>query len=178
MKNVKSSEKKILIVLAAIAIIAFIIALNMNYDKEKEEEVIDSNVLALTDENRFITITSAIDSYISNVKYKNIENLMILLDKKYIEENKVNSNNVLYVLDTYNDNYIANVREVYQIKKYDNIYVYYVKAKLLEENFDSIMQNYIKDIYFRVTINENTLAFSIAPIDSEEYISKVGEQNG
>lgn len=177
MKNVGKTERKILIILcfALIFILAMSVILNLMDKPEKEENVMDLDVLALNDENRFLTITSAIESYVSNVKYEDVDNLMIILDKKYVAENSINSSNVLYLIDRYSENQIVDVREIYQIKKYNNIYIYYVKAKLVEENFDSFMQNYIKNIYFKVTINENTLAFSIAPIDTDEYVSKVGD---
>ena len=33
------------------------------------------------------------------------------------------------------------------------------------------------DNYYKITINENTLAFAIAPLSKEEYISKVGDKD-
>ena len=177
MKKMKKSEIIIIIILLLVIIIAPFFPL---FKKEElnEKNSIDISVMILKNENRFITIDSIVNTFVSNVKYRNIEALMSILYKMYIEEEKINNSNVLDVLETYDELYISDVREVYQIKEFNNIYVYYVKAKLVEEEFDSFYQTFIKTVYYRVTINENTLTFAIAPIDGDEYMDKVGDQNG
>ena len=176
MENEKSLKGSLIlfIIIIIVLFVGFIISSN-NVVEEEDENVINLNIMALKDENRFLTIKSAIESFASSVKYKNTETIMKILDKQYVEENNINSDNVFDLIDTYSTNYQVDLRRVYQIKKYNNIYVYYAKAKLIEENFDSIYTNYKKNVYYKVTINENTLAFAIAPISEEEYLSKVGD---
>ena len=175
----QASEEKVflllLVIVVSTVIIVIIINSNMKLTEEIGEEV---EVIALIDENRFLTIKSAIDTYVSNVKYQNVGHLLDILDTRYVRENNINKNNIFDILEKYNSNYNVDLRRVYQIKKYDNIYVYYTRAKLVEENYNSFMQEFIKDVYYKVTLNENTLAFSIAPLSSVEYKSKVGELDG
>lgn len=177
MKKMKKSEIIIIIILLLVIIIAPFFPL-LKKEELNEKNSIDISVMILKNENRFITIDSIVNTFVSSVKYRNAETLMSILDKKYIEEEKINNSNVLDVLETYDELYISDVREVFQIKKFNNIYVYYVKAKLVEEEFDSFYQTFIKTVYYRVTINENTLTFAIAPIDGDEYMDKVGDQYG
>jgi len=178
MKKLETSEKIILFTLSIIGVIAIALAFLLNktaisYNFEENLEIVP-----LKNENRYLTISSSIDKYISSIKYKDIDSIMNILDKKYIEEHKIKSTNVLDLMEKYKETYAVNTREIYQIKRYNNIYVYYARAKLIEEEYDSMYIKYIKDVFYRVTINENDISFAVAPIDKDEYFRKVGEANG
>lgn len=173
MKKIKKSELIIIIVLCAVMIIAPFISL-LKKEELNDENSINISVLPVKNENRYMIVESSVETFVSYVKYRNIDGLMSILDKKFVEKEDINSNNVLDLLETYDELYVVDVREIYQIKKYDNIYIYYVKAKLAEEEYSSYNQTFIKTVYYQVTINENTLTFAISPLDSDEYIEKVG----
>jgi len=179
MKKEENSKKTVAIFFAIffLVIILLLYGIKKQTDSKSEVKYINNNVFALRDNNRFITITSAINTYVSSVKQKEKDNIMSILDKKYVEENDINKDNVLYKIDNYNMNYNVNIRSAYQIKSYNNIYIYYVKANLIEESLTSIMTMHIREIYYKVTINENDLTFAIAPLGEKEYLNKVGEVN-
>lgn len=177
MEKINSSDKKKIIFIWIILVVALLIVyiISSKDGKTMESENIDLSVLSLKSENRFFTIKSSLNEYVECVKYENANKIMQILDKKYIEENGINSNNVFDLLETYKTSYFVDVREIYQIKRYKNIYVYYVKSKLIEEQYDSIITIYKDKLYYRVTINENTLSYAVAPITEEEYMEKVGD---
>ncbi|MBQ7104820.1 MAG: hypothetical protein IJN90_03085 [Bacilli bacterium] len=177
MQNIKPIEKKILIVMAIVFVGLIIFGLTREYKHDEETLVKEYEVFAIKDENRYLSITSAITTYINNVRAKNVDNLMVILDKKYVEENKINLSNVLDILEKYDTNYIVNIREIYQVMEFDDITIYYLKGRIMREIFESYEQEYIRDNYYKITINENTLAFAIAPLSKEEYISKVGDKD-
>lgn len=173
MKKIKKSELIIIIVLCAVMIIAPFISLLKKEDLN-DENSINISVLPVKNENRYMIVESSVETFVSYIKYRNVDGLISILDKKYVEKEDINSSNVLDILETYDELYVVDVREIYQIKKYDNIYIYYVKAKLAEEEYSSYSQTFIKTVYYQVTINENTLTYAVAPLDGDEYIEKVG----
>ena len=173
MKKIKKSELIIIIVLCEVMIIATILSL-LKKEELNTENSIDISVLPVKNENRYMIIESIVDTFVSYVKYRNVDGLMSILDKKYVEKEDINSSNVLDLLETYDELYVVDVREINQIMEYDNIYIYYIKAQLAEEEYSSYNQTFIKTVYYQVTINENKLTFAISPLDSDEYIEKVG----
>lgn len=178
MENIRESEKVIIIILGTIMVIAgftLIMRDKSESDVYKYQHLVSNAVEPLTDNNRFLSISSSINKYIDNIKYKDIDGVMSILDKKYAKDNKIDSSNVLTKINKYNDGNIADVREAYQVKKYDHIYVYYVRAKLIEETFNSY--RYVKDEYYKITLNENELTFAVAPLNKSEYLDKVGDKN-
>lgn len=178
--NQNEKIPKIIFVLFCLIIIAILFIVTRIEKKEhanQEKKYINNSIVALNDTNRFITINSAIEKYVSNVKYKKVDALMLILDKRYAEENKIDSYNVFDKIENYNSNYSVNIREVYRVKLYNNISIYYLKAKLIEEEFASITHRYIRDVYFKVTINENDLTFAVAPLEESKYLNKVGDGN-
>lgn len=178
MQNIKPIEKKILIVLSLIFVGLIIFGLTREYKHEEESLVKETKAVAINDENRYLSITSAITTYVNNIRARNAENLMIILDKKYVEENQINASNVIDILEKYEDSYIVNIREIYKIISFDDITIYYTKGRIMEEQFGTFKQDYVRDNYYKITINENTLAFAIAPLTKEEYSNKVGDDNG
>ncbi len=179
MKKDEALPKPIYILLCFIVIITIVIVVNIERKNNKgdNKNYIDNSVIVLDDSNRYLTITSAINKYNTSIKYEETEELLLMLDKIYVKENKIDSKNVLDKIDKFESNFIVNVREVYQVRTYNNIYIYYVKAKLLETSYNSLVDRYIRDIYYKVTINENSLAFAIAPLEEKDYVGKIGEKD-
>ena len=177
MQNIKPIEKKILIVMAIVFVGLIIFGLTREYKHVEESLVKEEEAVAIKDENRYLSITSAINTYVNNIKAGNSENLMIILDKKYVEDINITLLNVLDILEKYNETYFVNIREIYQVMSFDDISIYYAKGRIMEEMFGTFTQEYIRDNYYKITINENTLAFAIAPLSKEEYISKVGDKD-
>lgn len=179
MKKDEALTKPIYILLCLIVIVTIVVIVNIEREKNKanNKNYIDNSIIMINDTNRFLTITSAINKYNTSIKYEETEELLVMLDKIYVKENKIDSSNVLDKIDSFKSNFIVNIREVYQVRTYNNIYIYYVKAKLLETNYNSLVDRYIRDVYYKVTINENSLAFAIAPLEEKDYVSKIGEKD-
>ncbi len=176
MNRLKSFEKIMFAVLFAFFIfITIFVIINKKTDDEEKPAL---SVYSVQDENRFLTISSAVNIYVTHVKDSNSDALLTILDKKYVKENEVNKANVLNVLAKYDGITNVNVRRAYQVNKYDNIYIYYVKAKLETGGVLSSKTQYVRDDYYEVTINENDLTFAIAPLAMEEYERVIGDVDG
>ena len=144
----------------------------------KDNESINTDVVALADVNRFFTIDSAISKYFSYITSKNSESILKILDEDYIERNNITLSNIYNFVGNYDSNIKSNLEEAYQISSYNNIYKYYVKVALkLETLYESTLQEYV---YYIVTINENELTFAIEPISEVIYLNKIeeGASNG
>ena len=176
MNKTSKIELSIVILLVVIFCGSFIYMKSMEVMKDNES--INTDVVALADVNRFFTIDSAISKYFSYVTSKNSESILKILDEDYIERNNITSSNIYNFVGNYNSNIKSNLEEAYQISSYNNIYKYYVKVGLkLETLYDSTLQEYA---YYIVTINENELTFAVEPISETLYLNKIeeGASNG
>lgn len=137
----------------------------------KDNESINTDVVALADVNRFFTIDSAISKYFSYITLKDGESLLSILDEDYISRNNITTANIYQFVGNYNSNIKTSLEEAYRVSSYENIYKYYTKVALKEETlYDSTLQGYN---YYIVTINENELTYAIEPISEIIYNNKV-----
>ena len=137
----------------------------------KDNESINTDVVALADVNRFFTIDSAISKYFSYITLKDGESLLSILDEDYISRNNITTANIYQFVGNYNSNIKTSLEEAYRVSSYKNIYKYYTKVVLNEETlYDSTLQGYN---YYIVTINENELTYAIEPISEIIYNNKV-----
>lgn len=171
MNKVAKIEFFIVVLLIVIFVSTFIYSKNI---KEKaNEEKVDNSVFAISDVNRFFTIDSVVAKYFNYVIAKDNSSVLKILDQDYVRKNNITVDNITSFIGEYDVNTKSSVEEVYQVKKYKNIYKYYVKVALsLETIYDSYFQ---KNIYLCVTIDENTLTFSIEPISEIIYFEKIKE---
>ena len=96
---------------------------------------------------------------------------------QYVEDNSITEQNIYTFLDqlpTIN-NYTFSAREMYQIDLGDDIYRYEIYGWITEDSFNSMNTNK-RDTYYSVTLNEQTLTFSINPSTSEIFEEVKNEQ--
>ena len=169
MNKTSKIELSIVILLVVIFCCCFIYMKSMEVMKDNES--INTDVVALADVNRFFTIDSAISKYFSYITLKDGESLLSILDEDYISRNNITTANIYQFVGNYNSNIKTSLEEAYRVSSYKNIYKYYTKVVLNEETlYDSTLQGYN---YYIVTINENELTYAIEPISEIIYNNKV-----
>ena len=169
MNKTEKIELSVVIILVVVLVFSFVYV--KFTENKKEEETINTEVVALADVNRFFTIDSAISKYFSYITLKDNESLLKILDEDYIERNNITASNISNYVGNYDDNIRSSLEEAYQVSSYNNIYKYYVKVVLKAETlYESTLQGYV---YYIVTINENELTFAIEPISDIIYSNKV-----
>lgn len=172
MNKVEKLELIIIISLVLIFIITF--SVMKSSENNLKNKTIDTSFYALKDYNRFFTIDSAISKYFSYVSAKEYDSVIKILDKNYVDKNKITKSNISNFISEYDVDIRSSLEEAYQSSSYNNIYKYYVKIALKKETlYDSTLQEYV---YYIVTIDENNLLFAMEPISELIYSNKVKEE--
>ncbi len=111
--------------------------------------------------NWYFTIKGCVDKYIEYVEKEDNTAIYNLLDKEYVNQNKITEDNVLKIVgeNKLNNNYKIN--KMYQITG-KSFATYYVKGRT----------NNI-EIYFIVNIDNSSKAFSIAYLTKSDYDKEI-----
>ena len=170
MKN----KKKIIIysIIAVLVIILIVTILLVKALKEEDkmyDEILESKEgIGSADENpvklirtnntvTYYTVDECLKSYFRMLEIEDSAVLMTYLNENYIKDNDIHENNILTVLEKYEDYNTYRTAEMYEIANY-NITTYYVKARIDHKN-----------IYFIVHLDVNNQTFDIEPITEENY---------
>lgn len=170
MKN----KKKIIIysIIAVLVIILIVTLLLVKALKEEDkiyDEILESKEgIGSADENpvklirtnntvTYYTVDECLKSYFRMLEIEDSAVLMTYLNENYIKDNDIHENNILTVLEKYEDYNTYRTAEMYEIANY-NITTYYVKARIDHKN-----------IYFIVHLDVNNQTFDIEPITEENY---------
>lgn len=162
----KNENNKLLII---IFIALVIILLLVYYFKEKNE---DKNYYTapevVTNNSNFYTVSSCVSKYISYLYSKDVDNLLVLLNQKYIDKFNIDSNNIFDYIQPLSSYQTFKAKKMYFSQVDKHIYKYYVYGVLEEEYIDSIGK-YVSDLYVIVYLNEDGMTFSIEPYDGEMF---------
>lgn len=171
------------IVLVILIILIILILLLRNQDNRSVvdnivyngEELIpekDSNgYIDVSNFNVFYSIMNAVNKYVENIKYndnynindesvgeKNLNKIYALLDKNYINNNKINFNNIKnYIYDMNENTKLIPIQM--KVKYGENINIYILKAYLIRER--------IEEKYFIIRVDTKNQTFSIEFINED-----------
>lgn len=166
--------KKIIILLIAILLILIIVLIRVLVKNKTKEEDNLSNIKAdeklinkVESYTKYYTVTNIIASYYGKIGEKDEEAIYNILYKEYankksVEEEmeKVNSTDpIFYVRDMY-------------VQTDGNLYIYYVCGRLK----DYLDSEESQKVYLKVYIDDNTLAYSILPINEETYKNAISKK--
>ena len=163
-------EKKVKILIVSILLIiplifiGIIVLIEFNKtDKELTSNFIsDKYKLAkVYDINEFYNVNSCINNYLNNLNNLNNKAVIELLDKNYINENKIDEKNVINYVDTYNEFYNYSL---VNIEVYFNSYykIYFTKGLYTKEDDEFVYdKKYISHIII-FDITNNT--YSVIPM--------------
>ena len=166
--------KKIIILLIVVLLILIIILIRGRAkNKSREEDNLsniksDGNLISKVESyTKYYTVTNIIASYYGKIGEKDEEAIYNILYKEYsnkklVEEEikKINSTNPVFYV------------KVMYVQTDGDLYIYYVYGRL-KEYLDSEES---QKVYLKVYIDNNTLAYSILPINEEVYQNAISKE--
>lgn len=161
--------KKNIIVIIIFIILMFSGLLLYNYRNPEVKKNNNNKISLVKEYGRFFSISNAADKYISYLKKQDKNNLMLILNKKYIEINNITNQNIISKLNFPNKNSESNfeARKMYQenINKY--IIRYYIYGYLTK----NLMEEYSrpKDYYLIIDLDVKNKTFEVTPYDGKIF---------
>jgi hypothetical protein len=173
--------KRVIILLVIIVIIILTCILILNQKSNTSGEIIDNQAIEENNLNDFIislgrvnnystfaSVEQMLNNYINNIYYGNIKVVYNLLNKDYIEKNKITEGNALKNMpEIIKYNQKVKILDIYNQENMENA-VYYIKAILSNEE-----QN--KDFYFILYEDKENLTYSVANIEKKVFEEKIIE---
>lgn len=175
----KALKIGIIVIILIIVIISIIIAvLSINKEKKIEKyletrpyDIVLQKMQDKIGNNTYYTLKKCIEKYYNTISALNSNNsndnysfLLSILNKEYIEKEKINKDRI----DEFYDNYKFNdflIKKVYFTQNENNTTTYLVLGKQIDNNTD-LSENY----GFIILLDGNNKTFSIAPY---EFIQKL-----
>lgn len=170
MKKLTEQEIKVLSAWAIFGLIVLLLVIFINVKNNKKEKDIIENITAinsnrLIDRNRYYTVNSAITKYYSFLNLKDYENILKILNEKYIKTNNINKENVKNYLPNHDKNlsFKPGVMCVKSVK--NGVYAYTIEGYNLAQNTGERLDK----IYYQVVLDGNASVFDLMPINEDSY---------
>lgn len=168
MDKTVNRNKLILIIVFCGLVLFGLILYNYRFSIDKEEVNNNKiNVKILEDYSRFFTVNSCVYKYITYLQSKNIDNLMMVLNKDYLNNNNINNSNVLNYVENLNGNYSFVSKEIYYENIGDNFIKYYVYGNLIQDHINGKGEKVER--YYIVSFDTKNYTFDITPYDKNSY---------
>lgn len=171
----KDKSKLIAIILVVITILVVVLTNIFNKDEEQKENKIE----IVTNYSNFYTVDSCLYRTITYIASKDSESLLSILSNNYKQENNIDSNNILSLFSSIEEDSIFISKKMYYEKINNNITKFYVygqvkKNQILDDEL-TLDSSYV-DQYFIVYLDTTNKTFSVEPYDGNIFIG--GENNG
>lgn len=167
----KNKKKIVLIMIICVAIIVTVLVILLlvkkgdnsirNSDTPTETQEATQSYNRTISEKVFFTVDKRIKNYMLGLKSKNNEMVLSYLKEEYVQNNKINKDNVFDNIKTFNnyDSYIT--IDMYEMR-IDAFTAYYVKGKIDGEY-----------IYFEIGLDEKNKTFDINQITEDKYQEEI-----
>lgn len=165
--NNKKTISIILVVLLIGLVFALVIIERINYQNSLPKK--DKYAL-VKDASEFFTIDDCANRYITYLSSGDAKSLLSIMNENYVNENGLNSNNIINRLDTSNfrDNEVS-FKTRKMLVKYlsDTVNEYYLYGEIYFDGIDNYykMTNY----YLIITVDSDTLEFNVKPYDGAVF---------
>lgn len=169
MDKVNKKSRVILIIVFCLLVVCGFIIVNLREEKtEKNIKVNDDKYILLDDYSRFFTVNSCVYKYVQYLQSRDIDSLLLVLDKDYVKDKQINRNNIFNFLpDLSNGMYTFTSKKIYFEKINDNYISYYVYGFVAQELMDEVGAK--TEYYFKVNLDLNNETFSISPYDGKIF---------
>lgn len=169
-KNLDPAEKKTLFAWLIIGIVILLIlvivrVINPNIFFKNKVDYSKNSYQILKDYNRYYTVLGAINKYYSFINAESYESVIHILDKTYVEDNKIDEKNVLNFISQ-SDKALSYKGSIMCYKELDSGITSYITSGK-ETMMNSLDDN--KDVFYEVILDSNHFTFSIKPIDAQSY---------
>lgn len=166
--NSFNKKKTILfIIFLTLVFISLLIYNSRNTNKNKDIITNNNNVVILRDYNRFFTVNSCVYKYINYIQNKDTDSLLKVLNKEYISNNAIDSNNIFSFIETLNGIYSFKAREIYYEELSDKYIKYYVRGELIKETLNGFGET--SNRYYTLVFDIENQIFDITPFDEIGY---------
>ena len=162
----KKRDNNIFLIIICILLLFIIVLLFLNDKDEdymKKEEKLKYSLVS--DYSVFFTINSCVYKYVKFISNKHTDDLLQILDSKYIEKNNINNKNLYNYVNQLDGIYTFKTKKIYYEEKNKN--QYYVYGYLIKESIDGITDK--QDYYLIINLNTRKQLFSIVPYDGELF---------
>lgn len=162
----KKRDNNIFLIIICILLLFIIVLLFLNDKDEdymKKEEKLKYSLVS--DYSVFFTINSCVYKYVNFISNKQTDDLLQILDSKYIEKNNINNKNLYNYVNQLDGIYTFKTKKIYYEEKNKN--QYYVYGYLIKESIDGITDK--QDYYLIINLNTRKQLFSIVPYDGELF---------
>lgn len=159
MKKVNSNY--IIIALFVAVVIGLIIILNNKEGSSSKKYRYN----VVNNASTFFTVEGCVNRYLNSLSKGNIDDIMALIDDKYIESHNLNSENILEHLGRKEGIFTFSAKKMYSEKRANGA-TYYIYGLIKEELLDT--RDYGKDYYIKVNIQEDK-HYSIEPLDENAF---------
>lgn len=133
-----------------------------NITNESSNTIIDDSEKVEISYNTLFSIEKCINQYLNYIYLENTEAIYNLLDKDYINENKITKENVLTKLDNLGEANIS-IKEIAEKKDEENSYTYVVSGTVERYNQNNEAEK-IENYNINVKADMINMTFSIIPI--------------
>ena len=131
----------------------------------------DTKIEIVTSTSKFYTVSNCANQYLGYLVDKDVDNLLLLLDKNYKKNNNINSNNIFDKISILDRRYSFNAQKMYQETLNNDIVKYYLKGYLYVDDIDS-SYNDRKDYYLIILLDNKNSTYSVIPYDGELFIKE------
>ncbi len=171
-KDLNPKQKNILEIILIIILVIVVLLVNIIVevlDAKKEQEESNKTIL-VQDNSRYFTVLGCAKKFLVEISKQDKENIILLLDTEYKNENNITTDNVLeYIPELSTTNiydYVGSYMYQHTVSK--NVTTFYLKGKIANYVLDDAT-TYI-DYDLTITLYENTFTFTVKPgIGDLEY---------
>lgn len=164
--------KRMIIILIIIMIIAIIIITNNKKENDSSnitniEVKEEKNLEEVKSATAFFTVQSCANKYITYISQEKSEEVYKILDKEYINNNKISQDNVLDILNKdkkINGVVTLEVDKMYVEEIDENHNKYYMHGRLKEESEISNIKIIDNDFKLAIILDFDNMIFSVNPL--------------
>ncbi len=165
--KLKQSDYKLIGICVVLVIISLVI-FSLKNEKEDNKDTNDySKYKLVTDYSRFFTVNSCIYKYIVFLETEDFDNLFKVLDKDYVENNNLNSNNIYNYISKLEGNNSFVSKKMYSEEISSDYIRYYVYGYLYLDDLDSPKKS--GENYYIVDLDLKNELFSITPSNEQSF---------
>lgn len=163
--DLNENEKNVLTsIIFVLIFIAFLIYIGITkiIEAKKEQEESMKTVL-VTEPSRYFTAINCVQNYLNYVQRGNTDDILLLLNDEYKEENRVNASSLKNYIPTLDKNFMYDYvgEEMYQHRISKNVVEYYINGKIKKSQMDEASTYTDYDI--TVVLYEDKFLYSIKP---------------
>lgn len=164
--NKDEKNQKILAIVLVI-IVCILGIYKLFFDKSKKETIDTETISVVKNNDRFYTVTSCVNKYLTYLSSGDKDNLYLLLNENYKNENNITKENISNFININIGNISFNPYKMFEQRLSKNVYKYYIKGYIRKDTFSGVGPK--EEFYIIIIMNQSNLTFSVMPYDGEMF---------